>query len=304
MHLPKEASWIMTNKCNMHCKHCYPNSGKAQKNELGLEDIVKITDNLKACGVEQIYLSGGEALLRPDIFEILHYMKSKQLNLWLCSNGSTITSEYLAKKLKSSGITHVSIGLDSPVEEVHDKFRGYKGAYKGALEAVRYCKGVGLVVTLDITVTRQNADTVLGLAKLASDHNVDAAIIRRFVPLGRGKRNRADLYLPTCEYYALVENWKKLEQTYPKLIFSAHEPLYVSFSCKAAKSWCGILPNGDLTPCPLMPIKLGNLKENRLEDLWLKNNVVRDLQNSRINGCRTYAYITTSNYLGKDPYMP
>ena len=153
--VPLVMSWNVTRECNMKCSHCYINAtDKKLDNELTTQEAKRLMDQIYQVSRPLLILSGGEPLLRPDIFELISYGSKIGLKMGLGSNGSLI-DEPMAKKLKDAGITTVSISIDSNVPEQHDEFRGVAGAW---IKAVQACKAL-----------RKN--NVLG----ASQHNINSA---------------------------------------------------------------------------------------------------------------------------------
>ena len=137
--IPLVMSWNITRECNMKCSHCYINATeKKLDNELTTQEAKNLMDQIYQVSAPLLILSGGEPLLRQDIFELISYGSKKGLKMGLGSNGSLI-DETVAKKLKDAGIATVSISLDSNIPAQHDEFRGVAGAWEKAVEA---CKAV------------------------------------------------------------------------------------------------------------------------------------------------------------------
>src|SRR3990170_5027619 len=130
--------WNVTRTCNLHCVHCYADShGKEYEGELTTEEALRVIDDLAQFGAPVILFSGGEPLLRPDLFQLIRYAKDKGIRGVLSTNGTLITRE-VVRQLKEFGLSYVGVSIDGP-EHIHDRFRGKKGAFQEALQGIRNC---------------------------------------------------------------------------------------------------------------------------------------------------------------------
>jgi radical SAM protein with 4Fe4S-binding SPASM domain len=195
--------WNITNKCNYKCKHCYSDSTYSNEASiLTLEEIKKIIYDLKLMNVPVILLSGGEPLMRKDIFEIIKIIKDNGIRVSLSSNGSLI-DENKALKLKELGVSYVGISIDGK-EETNDSFRGIKGAFKKSLKAIENCNNVGLKVGLRFTLQKNNYNEVNYILNLMEKINVNRICFYHLVPSGRGK-NIADKILSHEETRGILD---------------------------------------------------------------------------------------------------
>lgn len=186
-------AWNITNKCNYKCKHCYSNSDYCNKaNILTLEEIKKIIDDLKAMNVPVILLSGGEPLMREDIFEIIKIIRDKGIRVSLSTNGSLI-DEKKALKLKELGVSYVGISIDGR-EEINDRFRGVKGAFQNSMRGIENCHKAGVKVGLRFTLQKNNYKDVPYMLGLMEKIDINRICFYHLVPSGRGK-NIADSML-------------------------------------------------------------------------------------------------------------
>jgi len=129
----------ITNLCNLKCKHCYASAGNELNNELTYDEIIDIIDQLAEMNINYITVSGGEPLARKDVYEIIQYIKSKNINVMITTNG-TLIDEEVVKKLKELKIDSVQVSMDSHIPEIHDKFRGVEGSFDRAVQAIKLCK--------------------------------------------------------------------------------------------------------------------------------------------------------------------
>ena len=144
--------WNLVRRCNLTCQHCYSIScDKDFPGELSSEEVCRVMDDLKAFGVPVLILSGGEPLLRPDIFELAQRAKAMGFYVGLSTNGTLIDASNVAR-IASAGFYYVGISLDG-MEATHDRFRRKEGAYRAALHGLRLCREAGSKVGVRFTLT-------------------------------------------------------------------------------------------------------------------------------------------------------
>jgi len=183
--------WNLIRRCNLNCKHCYSISAdRAFPGELTTAEVYAVMDDLKAFGVPVLILSGGEPLLRSDIFKISRRAKEMGFYVGLSTNG-TMIGERIIAAVAAVGYDYVGISLDG-IGKTHDMFRRHDGAYDLSLNAVRLCRKRGIKVGLRFTMTMDNARELPDLIKLAEDEGVDKFYLSHLNYAGRGNTNRAD----------------------------------------------------------------------------------------------------------------
>jgi len=188
--------WNLTRRCNLFCAHCYTDShDREYEGELTTEEALRVIDDLAQFGVPVILFSGGEPLLRHDLFELIRYAKEKGIRGVLSTNGTLITRD-VARRLKEFGLSYVGISIDGP-EHVHDKFRGKKGAFQASLQAIRDCLAEEIRVGIRMTLTRYNHEYIDDVFRLIEEENIPRACFYHLAYAGRGERlqqkHRADL---------------------------------------------------------------------------------------------------------------
>lgn len=183
--------WNLIRRCNLLCKHCYAISGDVDfPGELSTEEVFGVMDDLKAFRVPVLILSGGEPLLRPDIFDISRRAKDLGFYVGLSSNGTLIDGTNIGR-IQDIGYDYVGISLDG-LGETYDRFRGRDGAFADSLAAVRLCREQGIKVGLRFTMTLDNAHQLPALLDLAEAEGVDKFYLSHLVYAGRGNKNRGD----------------------------------------------------------------------------------------------------------------
>jgi len=254
---PSSAVLGLTYRCQCNCVHC--SAGRYEKNikaEMNTESWLSLMDTIDRMGVPRVNLSGGEALLREDIFEIVEHA-AKKFVLILESNGQLLT-EQTAKRLKRANLSCVAISIDSFLPDTHDRLRGLKGCFQKAVEGIINCKKNRLPCFLStyIPSERANYSDIYNLMKLAKKLGVLAVRILPPRPVGSF----------SCHLKALLS---KEEEGF---VISKINPYLAYFKGMPAPSICGIFtratfyisPYGQLQPCPFMPLSFGNIQSQPL----------------------------------------
>ena len=183
--------WNVTRTCNLRCIHCYTDSeAKAYTGELSTADDFNLLRDLAEFQVPAVLFSGGEPLVRKDLFELVGYARSLGLRPTLSTNGTLITPE-MALRIKNAGFTYVGISLDG-IGPVNDCFRGVPGAFEKALNAFRYCRRVGQRVGLRLTLTRHNVENLHGIFDLVEREDINRVCFYHLVYSGRGRSIQGD----------------------------------------------------------------------------------------------------------------
>jgi len=177
--------WNCTRKCNLHCVHCYSSAGDKDPAEvLNTEQAKSFIRDLADFGVPVILFSGGEPLLREDIFELASFASEQGIRTALSTNG-TLISEDMAREIKNASFAEVGISLDG-IGNKNDRFRGKEGAYKAALQGLRTCIALGLRVSLRLTITLSNYMEIPAIFDLVEREGVKRVCFYHLVYVGRG----------------------------------------------------------------------------------------------------------------------
>ena len=190
--VPKTASqrrpivvWNITRACNLKCVHCYNDSGACKADdELSTAEAKGVLDDLARFGVPSVLFSGGEPLMRPELFELIGYAVEKGMRTVISTNGTLITAE-AAKRIKQHGVSYVGISLDG-IGPVNDRFRGVSGAFERAVAGIKNCQDAGVRIGLRLTLTGKNVQDLESLFDFFEANRIERACFYHFVPSGRG----------------------------------------------------------------------------------------------------------------------
>jgi radical SAM protein with 4Fe4S-binding SPASM domain len=177
--------WNVGRRCNLHCVHCYSDSSnRAFGGELTTDEGRALLDDLAAYEIPALLLSGGEPLLRPDIFELIEHGRARGLRITLSTNGTLITPE-VAERIHALGVSYVGISLDG-IGKTNDMFRGHKGAFDKAMAGFRSCRAVGQRAGLRMTLTRRNCQDLDAIFDFIEAEGIERACFYHLVYSGRG----------------------------------------------------------------------------------------------------------------------
>jgi len=181
--------WNVTRRCNLHCMHCYADShDREYSDELTTGEGVALLDDLASFGAPTILFSGGEPLIRPDLFPLVEHARERGLRCVLSTNG-TLIDEETVKKIVDSGFSYVGISFDA-IGKLHDKIRGKLGAFDASLKALRLLRDAGMRVGLRFTAHRKNIDHLPMIFDLLEEEEIDRCCIYHLAYAGRGDRVR------------------------------------------------------------------------------------------------------------------
>jgi AdoMet-dependent heme synthase len=334
-------AWEVTRSCNLACVHCRASAlcGPYQ-GELDTDRCKKLLDEIAAFSAPVIILTGGEPLLRPDIFEIASYGNDKGLRMVMATNGTLVTED-IAKKMIASGIRRVSISIDGVDAASHDAFRKVPGAFAGSMAGIEAMKKVGLEFQINTTITKANLSQIKGIFDLAVGIKAAAHHIFLLVPTGRGK-DMADQEIPP-EAYEETLNWFyeeslrspiQLKATcaphYFRIFHQRKGPAQMAAKhgagdsalhamtrgCMGGSSFCFISHTGQVQPCGYLELDCGQIKEKSFEEIWHNSSIFKNLRDLNIyggkcgrcefirvcGGCRARAYEITGDYLAEEPF--
>jgi radical SAM protein with 4Fe4S-binding SPASM domain len=310
-------AWETTAACNLSCRYCRACATPApEPDELNTKEALAFLDSIAPLQ-PMLILSGGEPLLRPDIFQIIRHAVSSGMRVSLASNGTRITPE-VADEIAASGVTRVSISLDGASAEKHDLSRG-PGSFRAALNGVENLRRK-VDFQINFTITRKNESEVSNIFDLAEKVGARALHFFFLVPTGRGQEE--DLITPKRQEEILIQIDQERSHQIEVQVTCA--PQYARLArqgkdrrkggCLAGKSFVFVSRKGDVYPCGYFPLRVGNIRENNFIDIWENSAELRALRERNLKGkcgrcsfsigcggCRARAYAKTGDYLGPDP---
>jgi radical SAM protein with 4Fe4S-binding SPASM domain len=184
---PRIVAWESTIACNLACVHCRASAQTAPSpDELTTQEIFNLIDQLAGLGRPLFIISGGEPLMRPDIFDIAAYGTQRGLRVAVSPNGTLLTAETV-KRLKEAGVKRLSVSIDGSTAARHDSIRSVPGAFDRAMEGLAHCREAGLGFQLNTVVMRQTRQDLAAVRDLAVRIGAEAWHVFMLVPTGRGK---------------------------------------------------------------------------------------------------------------------
>lgn len=341
---PRLVAWEVTRRCNLNCVHCRAASDKGPyPGELDTDKSIEILDQIALVGKPIIILSGGEPLLRKDIFDLAQYGSRRGLRMVMATNGTLLTP-YFTKAIKSAGIQRISISLDGSNAQEHDHFRNVAGAFKGALNGINLLKEKGIPFQINTTITKHNVHRVKKILEMAIELQAEAHHIFLLVPTGRAKeminqelsaqeyedllrwfyrvRNKVPLHLKaTCapHYYRILR--QEAHRDGEKVDYATFGLDAVTRGCLGGTAFCFISHDGIVQPCGYLELNCGDLKGSSFKEVWSQSKIFRHLRDfseykgkcgrceykTFCGGCRARAYEATGDYLAEEPlciYQP
>ncbi|MFC1902306.1 radical SAM protein [Chloroflexota bacterium] len=336
---PIHPVWEVTNACNLKCKQCHACSGKPAPGELTTAEGKKLLDSL--AGIKEfrmLALGGGEPLVRPDIVELIAYARNLGLEISIATNGTLLTAE-LAREFKKLGVANIAVGLNANDETIHEQITSVPGSFAMSKNAVYATLEAGMNLQINTTVMKENRPAIPGLLDFASAVSAQIVLLYQLVPEGRGEE---EMELSMREYHSLTEMVADKQRTNRAIIEPTCSPQYWAYllsrkinhqgrqpprlemklaetlfkGCVAGSGLCYVKPEGDVWPCPFVPISAGNVRDHPLEQLWYHSELFNNLRDREkltgekcpscqfkkmCGGCRGRAYAHSGDYLGDDP---
>lgn len=333
-------AWEVTRNCNLNCIHCRASADMGpHPGELSREECFRLIDDILSFSQPVIILTGGEPLLREDIFEIAEYGNNRGLRMVMAVNGTLLTPEHV-NKMKAAGIQRISVSIDGATPESHDAFRQVKGAFAGALNGLATAKSGGMEFQINTTITRENLKELPEIHELAKSLGAKAHHIFVLVPTGRGKEIEEAQKITPEEYEKVLRWFYEQEGNTSLQLKATCAPQYYRIrkeliahvpskgcndssgldaktrGCLGGVAFCFISHVGQVSPCGYLELPCGNVRETSLREIWSNAPVFKAFRDFKhyegkcrackfvgiCGGCRARAYYATGNYLAEDPY--
>lgn len=331
-------AWETTRNCNLSCVHCRaaatcgPYDG-----ELDTQAALRLLGQIAEVAKPIVILTGGEPLLRTDIFDIAAYGTDLGLRMVMAPNGTLLTAQ-MAQKMARAGIRRISISLDGASARSHDAFRGVAGAFEGALRGIENAKSAGIEFQVNTTVTKANLAQIPRILALAETLGAVAHHIFLLVPTGRGKyildqeidareyeetlnwfydqRGTTRLQLKaTCapHYHRILRQRAKAENK--TVTYQSHGLDAVTRGCLAGSGFCFISHRGVVQPCGFLDLNCGDVTRQTFAEIWYNSAHFKALRDPGqlkgkcgicefrkvCGGCRARAYEATGDFSAEEP---
>ncbi|MFP4158460.1 MAG: heme b synthase [Desulfobacterales bacterium] len=331
-------AWETTRNCNLSCVHCRASATCGPyTGELDTRASFRLLDQIAEAGRPIVILTGGEPLLREDIFDIASYGTKLGLRMVMAPNG-TLIDRQTAEKMSESGIQRISVSLDGASAETHDGFRGVSGAFDAAIAGIETARAAGIEFQVNTTITKLNSGEIPKIFKLAEKLGAVALHIFLLVPTGRGKyivdqgitareyeetlnwfydqKDKTNLQLKaTCapHYYRILR--QRARQEGKSVTFQTHGMDAVTRGCLGGTSFCFVSHRGVVQPCGFLDVNCGDVTRESFADIWRNSEVFQSLRDfDRLKGkcgaceykkvcggCRARAYEATGDLLEEEP---
>ncbi len=331
--------WHITERCNLRCAHCYQDDYSGS-NELDMDGLKRIADDIirtlaKWHRKGDIAITGGEPLVKEEVFPLLNYIESSDAiaSIDLLTNGTLINDSVVGQIKDLKKVRCIQISLDGASSITNDEIRG-KGVFDKVVKAIRLLVDNNIRVNLMFTLQHRNMNDIPELINLANVEGISTLTVERFVPTGSGIGMKDELL--TSEeiksVFGYISNHADRDKENGYNMISRSRPLWIlsnnhaNITTKEDNEFTGgicsvgldglcILPDATVLACRRLPIPIGNLKEDSIEKIWFTSDLlweIREKQNLKgkcnscesvyqCSGCRAMAYAITGDFLESDP---
>ncbi|MCE5198726.1 radical SAM protein [bacterium] len=269
---PTVCTLQVTTRCQANCVHCSAAKHKRQYDaDLTTQEWKRVVRESEQLGSVTIIFTGGEPLLRPDIFELIDWVDKDEAVVGIFSNGLLLNQENI-NKLKNAGLWFIHVSIDSPDPKQHDEMRMVPGCFDKAIEGLKRAKDAGILTGISTYATpeRLHNGQVIELIEMTKQHGFDEITIFDVVPTGRLLHEDKKHLLSDEDKDELcrIENMYNEGHPLPQVITQAHVNGPTGIGCYAG--WCQFYMTayGDLTPCDFTPLTFGNAKDESVETIW------------------------------------
>jgi radical SAM protein with 4Fe4S-binding SPASM domain len=338
---PFMVSYSITTKCNLKCKHCYSSSvDQASPDELSTEEAFHLMDDLSRWGIGLLIIDGGEPLCRDDLLEIVKYASSKGIRTTIGSN-ATLIDKAMADRMLEAGVMAVAISVDAADARTHDDFRGIDGAFEQTMKGIEACRNAGLPFQLNMVIRKDTLSQLEDMLRLAVDLGANATEMFDLVAAGRAKEESKEQTLSPDERKKAMEFLAEAQADYPLIIRVPACPMYPLLlqqkniqpkhfpremlrrvpyygrGCAAGMpmGYVMIQCNGEVNPCMLLQVNLGNIREQSVVSIWENSPELAELRQRELlkgecgdcqdkltcSGCRGRAYEESGDMMAADP---
>lgn len=325
----------LTKRCNLKCAHCYLDAttkASGGSDELTTDECFRLIDQIaevnKGC---LLVITGGEPLVRPDILDIAHHAVKLGFMVVFGTNGMLI-SDRVAKNLVEIGVMGVGISIDSLDPAKHNAFRGVPGSWEEAVAGIEACKRNGLQFQVHFSAQPMNYRELPAVIDWA--HQLGARVLNVFFMVCTGRGEELTDITP-AQYEEVLGYLVACQDDYKGMLIRArcaphfkrlayekdpNSPItkatgYMGGGCLAGTNYARVTPNGELTPCPYMPLSAGNIRQHSFAELWDKSDIFNSFRYPQLKGkcgdceysdicggCRARPYVDHGDWLDEDQW--
>ncbi len=329
---PYHVVWEVTTRCNLDCIHCYASSVDSTQAELSTAEGKQLLEQIALLEeFRMIVITGGEPLLRKDIFELVEYAGKLGFHIIFSTNGILLTPD-MAKDLARLGVANFSISLDGYTRECHESIRRKSGCFQSAIDGIKAAAQTGVCLQVNFTAMQQNLAELPGLIDLAELLKVDIIMVFQAVP---PRQERGALELDAEEQMRLIKTIAEKQKKTRALIIPVCSPEYWPWlvehrrsffnrsiqrktlsGCGAGSGFSYVRFDGDVWPCNFIPLSAGNIRRTAFPDIWNNSALLQEFSDQprrlkgtcgecshqRIcGGCRGRAFAHTKDPFAADP---
>jgi AdoMet-dependent heme synthase len=319
---PFHMVWLATDGCNARCLHCSSNSARRSPHELTTAEAKDLMTQFARVGVVDLAVSGGEPLLRRDLFDVVGHARTLGISVGIGSNGGRLGARQAAQ-LAASGVNRFQVSLDG-MRDAHDRLRRWPGLFDRVQHTIDTVAGLGVRVHVCCTITRLNVSELEEFVAYVATRPVQRINFSRYVPTGRGT---GLLDIDDGAWQEVMRRCMHLRAAFAgRLEITTHlaqqvlvDPCVADMpgfiGCQAAMGQGCVTATGEVLPCVLLPLPMGNVRERPFAEIWRDSPVAARLRDrselrggcgtcslrERCGGCRAVALARTGDYLAADP---
>ena len=330
---PKVIAWESTRACNFACVHCRADAQKtADPGQLTTKEVTGLLEQIAGFCKPIFIITGGDPLLRIDVFEIAAYASSLGLTVVMSPSGSNLTMETFTR-MKAAGVKMISLSLDGSNAGVHDNFRQVSGAFDLAMKNISLARQMDFAFRINTTVTQHNIADLFNIQKIAFETGAKEWDVFMLVPTGRGK---ITMEITPSQYEETIQAIYKASLSSPIPIKMTCAPQYTRViaqhqkqsvpsnqikhhggrGCMAGNGFCFISHVGEIFGCGFLPLSAGNVRQQNFKEIYqqsplfvqlrdhtlLKGKCRRCEYQTTCGGCRARALSLKNEYLEEEPY--
>ena len=291
--IPLSVQFDLTYRCNERCVHCYLDHD--DHGEMTTAEVKSVLDQLAAAGTLFLIFSGGELLLRKDLFELLAYARELGFDIKLKTN-AILLGEREADRIRELGVRSVQVSIYSHRPEVHDGITKVPGSLHRSLAGIRFLQARGLHVLIANVLMTQNAADYPHVRALAAELGVECTIDPTITPKMDGDTSILNLRISEPELLRVYMDKSLIGDPANEPPPPTDDEMLDARPCSAGHTACYISPYGDVFPCVQFPLPTGNLRQQRFSDVWhdsAQMNEVREIRMRDLPTCSTCSFMTS-----------